>query len=250
MTASPLAKFVGPVSFVLVRVFRVVREKMAFRITAVLRELHKTILTRTTTKRHGLARTQSSTLARKSFRREHSSVCEECLTPPFSYSVSRRLTASSRERSFPPRHEALEPASSRDPYTEGTMRFVVSFVLGLVAEIATGLVIGAGMLVTRGSGMPANPSDFPAWVPYVAMVAGAAFTFLFAWWRASRDRERAMAHAMLVALAAVALHLVTSIGAGQSFTALHVIADVCKLVAGIVAGLLARSRSARDIAPA
>jgi hypothetical protein len=130
------------------------------------------------------------------------------------------------------------------------VRFFISFVFGLLAEIATGLVIGAGMLITRGSGMPSNPADFPAWVPYVAMIAGAAFTFLFAWWRASRDRDRAMLHALLVAVAAVGLHLVTSIGAGQPFTSLHAIADVCKLAAGVIAGMLVRSRPTGRVAPA
>ena len=130
------------------------------------------------------------------------------------------------------------------------MRFVISVVVGFLAEIATGLVIGIGMLVTRGTAMPSNPADFPGWIPYVAMVAGAAFTFLCAWWRASRDHERAMTHAMLVALAAVALHLVTSVGAGQPFTVLHAIADLCKLFAGVIAGMLGRSRSSTTVAPA
>ena len=130
------------------------------------------------------------------------------------------------------------------------MRFVVSVVFGFIAEIATGLVIGAGMFATRGSGMPSNPADFPPWIPYVAMVAGATFTFLCGRWRASRDRERAMTHAMLVAVAAVALHLVTSIGAGQPFTLLHAIADCCKLIAGFVAGSLVRSRSSSAVAAA
>lgn len=121
------------------------------------------------------------------------------------------------------------------------MRFVISFASGLVAEILTGLLIGAGMFAT-GGGMPSNPADLPRWVPYVAIVGGAAFTFLFARWRASRDRERAMIHALLVAAAAIGLHLVTAIGAGQTFTLLHAIADACKLIAGVVAGRLVRSR--------
>jgi hypothetical protein len=136
------------------------------------------------------------------------------------------------------------------PSTEGTVRFVVSFVFGLVAEIATGLVIGMGMLLTRGAGMPSNPADLPPWVPYVAMVAGGAFTFVLGWWRASRDPERAMAHALIVAVVAAAFHLVTSIGAGQPFTALHAIADVIKIFAGIAAGLFARSRSPTRVATA
>jgi hypothetical protein len=130
------------------------------------------------------------------------------------------------------------------------VRYLISLVFGFLAEIATGLVIGLGMFVAHGTAMPANPADFPSWIPYVAMVAGSAFTFLCAWWRASRDRERAMTHALLVALAAVALHLVTSIGAGQAFTVLHAIADVCKLVAGVVAGILVRSRSSTSVAAA
>ena len=128
------------------------------------------------------------------------------------------------------------------------MRFVISFIFGLVAEILTGLAIGAGVIAT-GGGMPSNPADFPAWVPYVAIVGGAAFTFLFARWRASRDPERAMMHALIVAAAAIGLHLVTGLGAGQPFTLFHAIADAGKLIAGVIAGRLVRARSSPAIAP-
>jgi hypothetical protein len=123
------------------------------------------------------------------------------------------------------------------------VRFVISFAFGLVAEILTGLLIGAGMLARGGGGMPSNPANVPAWVPYVAMVGGAAFTFLFARWRAARDPEHAMVHALLVAAAAIGLHLATSIGAGQPFTLMHAIADACKLIAGVVAGRLGRPQA-------
>lgn len=128
------------------------------------------------------------------------------------------------------------------------MRFVISFVFGLLAEVLTGLAIGAGVFAT-GGGMPSNPADFPAWVPYVAIVGGAVFTFLFAWWRASRDRERAMMHALIVAAAAIGLHLATAVGGGQTFTLFHAIADASKLIAGVIAGRLVRSRPAPTVAP-
>ena len=147
-------------------------------------------------------------------------------------------------------HGITKLSSSYLQSPEAVMRFVISFICGFVAEIATGLVIGAGMAATGRSAMASNPADFPAWVPYVAMVAGFVFTFVIGWWRASRDRERAIIHAMLVAVAAVALHLVTSVGAGQPFTSLHAIADVCKLIAGVAAGLFVRSRSSTTVAPA
>jgi len=128
------------------------------------------------------------------------------------------------------------------------VRFIISFAFGLIAEILTGLLIGAGMFATGGGGMPSNPSDLPAWVPYVAIIGGAAFTFLFARWRASRDPERAMMHALLVAAAAIGLHLTTSMGAGQPFTLMHAIADACKLIAGVVAGRLVRSQVPATVA--
>jgi len=128
------------------------------------------------------------------------------------------------------------------------VRYVISFLLGLVAEILTGLAIGAGVFATGGR-MPSNPADFPAWMPYVAIVGGAVFTFLFAWWRASRDRERAMMHALMVAAGAIGLHLVTAIGAGQTFTLFHAIADACKLIAGVTAGRIARARTVPEVVP-
>ena len=123
------------------------------------------------------------------------------------------------------------------------MRFFVSFLFGLLAEIATGLVIGAGMVITRGSGMPSNPADLPSWVPVVAIVAGSIFTFLIGLWRASRQPDRRLGHGLSVAAGAIALHVATALGGGQTLTVLHVVADALKLVAGAVAGTVAQRRA-------
>ena len=123
------------------------------------------------------------------------------------------------------------------------MKYLISFLFGLLAEVATGLVIGAGMGITRGVAMPANPADLPSWVPIVAIAAGSLFTFLIGFWRASRHQDRAVTHGLLVALGAVALHLATSVGAGQTLTSLHIVGDALKLVAGFVAGDVARRRA-------
>ena len=66
------------------------------------------------------------------------------------------------------------------------MKLFVSFLFGLLAEIATGLVIAIGMGITGGGAMPSNPGEIPSWVPIVAVVAGSLFTFLIGFWRASR----------------------------------------------------------------
>lgn len=123
------------------------------------------------------------------------------------------------------------------------MRLVVSFLFGLLAEIATGLVIVAGMLITRGSATPTRPSDLPSWVPVVAIVAGFLFTFLIGHWRASRHADRAMTHALVVAVGAIALHLASTLGVGQTVTVVLVIADLLKLAAGVAAGMVARRRA-------
>ena len=122
------------------------------------------------------------------------------------------------------------------------MKLFVSFLFGLLAEIATGLVIGAGMGITRGGGMPSNPNDLPSWVPIVAIVAGTAFTFLIGFWRASRQPDRRVAHGLSVAAGAAVLHLLTALGGGQTLTVFHIVADVLKFVAGAGAGALAQRR--------
>jgi uncharacterized membrane protein YhiD involved in acid resistance len=99
------------------------------------------------------------------------------------------------------------------------------------------------MVITRSAPAPTNPAEFPAWVPIVAIVAGSLFTFVIGFWRASRQRDRPVAHGLLVAVGAVTLHLGSSLGAGQTLTALHIVADVLKLVAGAAAGEIARRRS-------
>jgi uncharacterized membrane protein len=98
------------------------------------------------------------------------------------------------------------------------MKFLVSFLFGLVAEIATGLVIGAGMAITRGSAMPSSSAELASWVPVVAIAAGSVFTLLFELWRASRHSESPVAHGLLVAAGAVLLHLASSLGAGAQPT--------------------------------
>jgi hypothetical protein len=122
------------------------------------------------------------------------------------------------------------------------MKLFVSFLFGLLAEIATGLVIGIGMGITRGGGMPSNPNDFPAWVPIVAIVAGTVFTFLIAFWRASRQQDRRVAHGLAVAAGAVLLHLATALGGGQTQTGLQILEDLLKFVAGAGAGAVAQRR--------
>jgi len=126
------------------------------------------------------------------------------------------------------------------------MRLVVSLLLGFLAELATGLTIGAGMYITRGTAMPPSPTDFPAWVPIVAIVAGSIFTFLIAYWRASRNSDRAMTHALVVAGGAVVFHLLSSAGAGQAMDAAHIVADVGKVVAGAIAGEVVRRRAVAE----
>jgi hypothetical protein len=123
------------------------------------------------------------------------------------------------------------------------MRFFVSFLFGLLAEIATGLVIAVGMGITHGGAMPSNPADLPSWVTIVAIVAGSLFTFLIGLWRASRQPDQRLGHGLSVAAGAIALHLATALGGGQTLTRLHVIADALKLVAGVVAGLAAQRRA-------
>ena len=123
------------------------------------------------------------------------------------------------------------------------MRIFVSFLFGLLAEIATGLVIAAGMVVTHGGAMPSTPGEFPSWVPIVAIAAGSLFTFLIGLWRASRQPDRPVAHGLAVAAGAIVLHVATTLGGGQTLMTLHVVADVLKLVAGVVAGAVVRRRS-------
>ena len=122
------------------------------------------------------------------------------------------------------------------------MKFFVSFLFGLLAEIATGLVIGAGMLITHGSGMPSNPADLPSWVPIVAIIGGSTFTFLIGFWRATRQPDRQLGHGLSVAAGAIALHVATALGGGQSLTVL-VFADALKLLAGAAAGMAAQRRA-------
>ena len=123
------------------------------------------------------------------------------------------------------------------------MKLFISFLFGLLAEIGTGIVISIGMVATGSAMRPTPDMQLPPWVPAVAVVAGTVFTFLVGFWRARRQSERRVAHGFAVALGAAALHVASSLGAGQSLGMVHVIADLLKLAAGAGAGALAKRRA-------
>jgi hypothetical protein len=70
-------------------------------------------------------------------------------------------------------------------------------------------------------------------------VGGAYFVYLYARGLGSYLLRAFIAHGLVVAVAAIVLHLLTSIGMEKPFDALHVAADAAKLLAGALGGYVA-----------
>ncbi|HKW46945.1 MAG TPA: hypothetical protein VJN70_05850 [Gemmatimonadaceae bacterium] len=128
------------------------------------------------------------------------------------------------------------------------LRVVLSVAAGFLAEVFTaavvGIVIGVHRLVARGQS-PEALRDFNFRAAYVTgPLFGVIFTYLLARWVVRRAKGRYMAHALLVAAGAIALHVGTTIGAPGGYGLIHGIADLLKVVAGVTAAFVGERQRA------
>jgi hypothetical protein len=82
------------------------------------------------------------------------------------------------------------------------------------------------------------------WGATIGIVGGAYYVYLYARWIGSYLLRAFIAHGLVVAAAAIVLHLLTSIGTEKPFDLLHVGADAAKLLAGVLGGYVASKAAA------
>jgi hypothetical protein len=132
------------------------------------------------------------------------------------------------------------------------LRVVLSIAAGGLAEVVTIVAVGIVFLGHRliaGAQTPEAQQDFMMRAgSIVGTLFGATFTFVMALWVVRKAKGRFMAHALLVAVGAVVIHVVTTLGAPGGYRLIHAIADLLKLAAGAAAAVIAGRRAPSRVA--
>jgi len=136
-----------------------------------------------------------------------------------------------------------------DPQTQpARLRVVLSIAAGFLAEVFTAAVVGGVIIGHRvlASGQRLDVQrDFETRAAYITgPLFGVIFTYAMARWVVRKAKGRYMAHAMLVAFAAVVAHLITAMGAPGGYGLVPAAADVLKLVAGATAAFVSERQRA------
>ena len=142
------------------------------------------------------------------------------------------------------------PNDAEAPDQRPRLRVVLAIAAGFLAEVFTaavvGIVIGVHRLVARGQS-PEAVRDFNFRAAYITgPLFGVIFTYLMARWVVRRAKGRYLAHGLLVAIGAVVVHALTTIGAPGGYGIIHGVADLLKLVAGVTAAYVGERQRASN----
>jgi hypothetical protein len=123
------------------------------------------------------------------------------------------------------------------------LRVVLSIAAGLLAEVFTIATVGIVVLVYRFHGGASSPEALQDFIARVGTIIGplfgAIYTFVMARWVVRKAKGRYMAHALLVAAGAIALHVAGTFGAPGGFRLIYLFADLLKLAAAAAAAFVA-----------
>ena len=114
------------------------------------------------------------------------------------------------------------------------MRWVRAFLAGIAAEVLTIVTI---VIATKVFHVNMETAGV-----VLGAGGGVVFTFLMALWALRAIQDRYVAHGLVVAVGAVALHVIGLSGAPGGFRPIYLIADILKLAAGALAGVLVARR--------
>jgi hypothetical protein len=129
------------------------------------------------------------------------------------------------------------------PLVRTEARWIRAVLLGIAAEAAT--IATIVFIVTIHSVMNGGPmidtlSPFAQkWGAVIGIVGGALYVYLFARWLGAYLSRRWIAHGIVVALAAAAFHLLSSLGSSVHLGMLQYGADLLKIAAGALGGWVA-----------
>ena len=139
------------------------------------------------------------------------------------------------------------PNATPAPNEPVRLRVVLSIAAGLLAEVFTIAAVLAVILIHRVIARGESPEatrEFMARAPaIVGPACGVIFTFLMSLWVVRRAKGRYMAHALLVAVGAVVVHVLTSLPSPGGYHMVHLVADLLKVVAALAAALLVERRT-------
>ena len=131
------------------------------------------------------------------------------------------------------------------------LRFLRAILGGFLAEVLTIVTV---LVVVYGRQLAAAlpPQELQSFMQRAGAIVGPTFgvvyTFVMALWVLRRVEGRYVAHALIVAASAVVFHTLGTLGAPGGYQPTYAVADVCKLAAGVAAGLIAGRRQAAPIA--
>lgn len=129
------------------------------------------------------------------------------------------------------------------PLVRTNARWIRAALFGLLAElttIITIILIVTAHSVAAGGPMIDSTSRFATiWGATIGIVGGAFYVYLYARWIGSLVLRSFIAHGIVVAVAAIALHLGSAIGSSEKLDANHLSADALKLLAGTLGGWVA-----------
>jgi hypothetical protein len=129
------------------------------------------------------------------------------------------------------------------PLVRTEARWIRAVIFGMLAELST--IVTVILVVTAHSVMTGGPmidltSRFATiWGATVGIVGGAFYVYLYSRWIGSLVLQSFIAHGLVVAIAAIAVHLLTSLGSPGETETLKYAADALKLAAGAFGGWIA-----------
>ena len=129
------------------------------------------------------------------------------------------------------------------PLGRAESRWPRAVLFGVLAELTTIvviiLIVTAHSVATGGPMIDTTSRFAEVWGAALGIVGGAFFVYLYARWIGSLVSQRHIAHGLVVAAAAILLHIAGSLRSPENLRALQVAADALKLVAGALGGWLA-----------
>jgi hypothetical protein len=139
------------------------------------------------------------------------------------------------------------PNATPAPNEPVRLRVVLSIAAGLLAEVFTIATVLAVILVhgvvARGESPEATRAFMATAPAIVGPVCGVIFTFLMSLWVVRRAKGRYMAHALLVAVGSIVVHVLTSVPGPGGYHMTHLVADLLKVVAAVAAAFFVERRT-------
>ena len=126
------------------------------------------------------------------------------------------------------------------PLARANSRWIRAVGFGILAEVVTAitiiLVVAIHSVVTGGQLVDQTSRFSYLTGAVVGVLGGAFFTYLFSRWCGRYLLKNFVAHGLVIAGAAILIHVVSSLLSPQGYDFLHGVADLLKLAGGAAGG--------------